>query len=241
MNSISRVAMALALTVLAAAVAEADTINHSGGFASHGDLTANGSAQFVGTFARLTDGGFTEAGSIFSNTPIRVANFTTEFTFLIGSSGTPVADGMTFCIHGNAPTALGTFGGDLGYRGIPKSVAIKFDTFDNDGEGQDSTGVFSGGRVPSVAQESGDVLIGLANTGIDLASQHVFDAVLSYHGGLLTIEITDTETGTSFSQTLSVDIPSKVGGATAYVGFTGGTGGLSAIQDIRTWTFQGGL
>ena len=32
--------------------------------------------------------------------------------------------------------------------------------------------------------------------------------------------------------------PGTVGGGTAYVGFTGGTGGLTATQDILTWTFS---
>jgi hypothetical protein len=34
-----------------------------------------------------------------------------------------------------------------------------------------------------------------------------------------------------------VNIPQTIGGNTAYVGFTGGTGGLTAIQNIKTWTF----
>jgi carbohydrate-binding DOMON domain-containing protein len=32
-----------------------------------------------------------------------------------------------------------------------------------------------------------------------------------------------------------IDIPATTGGDTAYVGFTGGTGGLAAIQQILTW------
>ena len=35
----------------------------------------------------------------------------------------------------------------------------------------------------------------------------------------------------------TIDIPSTVGANTAYVGFTGGTGGSTAIQNIKTWTF----
>src|SRR5262249_23259952 len=35
-----------------------------------------------------------------------------------------------------------------------------------------------------------------------------------------------------------INIPSTVGGTTAYVGFTGGTDGLTATQDILTWTFS---
>jgi len=37
-----------------------------------------------------------------------------------------------------------------------------------------------------------------------------------------------------------VNIPSTVGANTAYVGFTAGTGGETATQDILTWTFTSG-
>ena len=35
----------------------------------------------------------------------------------------------------------------------------------------------------------------------------------------------------------AVDIPGAVGGTTAYVGFTGGTGGTVSTQKILTWTY----
>jgi len=34
-----------------------------------------------------------------------------------------------------------------------------------------------------------------------------------------------------------VDIPAALGATTGYVGFSGGTGGLTAIQEILTWTY----
>src|SRR5690242_11966668 len=57
-------------------------IDHSMGFASHGDLTNNGSAIFTDTVARLTDGHRNEAGSIFSNDKFDIAQFTITFTFV---------------------------------------------------------------------------------------------------------------------------------------------------------------
>ena len=239
--------LVFAWTFLGIQTVHADSIDHSGGFVNHSDLTANGSAKFLGSVAELTDGGFGEAGSIFSNETVHIANFTSTFTFSI-RAGIGMADGMTFCIQANGPTALGPAGGGLGYGpdspggtpGIPNSVAIKFDIFNNAGEGNNSTGVFSGGRSPTVAQAGGDILIGLDGTGIDLKSQNVLRAELTYHGGELSIAITDTVTGALFSETVSVDIPSKVGSNTANVGFTGGTGGLTSVQDIQTWIFQGG-
>jgi hypothetical protein len=37
--------------------------------------------------------------------------------------------------------------------------------------------------------------------------------------------------------TQAINIPLTVGGNTAYVGFTGGTGGLSSSQKLLTWTY----
>jgi hypothetical protein len=41
----------------------------------------------------------------------------------------------------------------------------------------------------------------------------------------------------SASQSYDVDIPTLVGGDYAYVGFTGGTGGLTVTQDVQSWRF----
>src|SRR5262249_45359425 len=117
-------------------------IDHSGGFASHGDLTANGSATFTSSLARLTDGGTNEAGSIFTKDKFDIGNFSTQFTFVQHGGTNPSGGGITFTIQNAGGTALGSSGGGLGYGpdtpgtkpGIPNSVAIKFDLFDNFGE-----------------------------------------------------------------------------------------------------------
>jgi hypothetical protein len=49
--------------------------------------------------------------------------------------------------------------------------------------------------------------------------------------------LTDTVTLASVTEVFAVNIPSIVGGNTAYVGFTGGTGGFGATQNVLTWTY----
>ena len=118
--------------------------SYGSGFTSAG-LTLNGKAAINGTRLRLTDGGSGEASSAFFNTPVNVQSFTNDFSFQLASA---TADGFTFTIQGNSPTALGPGGGGLGYGpshpggtpGIGKSVAVKFDLYSNAGEGSDSTG-----------------------------------------------------------------------------------------------------
>jgi hypothetical protein len=223
------------------------SIDHSGGFASVQDLTGNGSTRFVENLARLTDGGGSQAGTFFSTDPVGVRAFTSSFTFRIHEGTTPRADGFTFIIQANSPTALGPGGGGLGYgpdhpgptRGIRNSVAVKFDFFNNAGEGANSTGLFTDGRSPTVPEPgSGDVLVSLDGTGIDMNNQDPKRVDLSYDGTTLTETITDLFTNASFSTSYQVDIRSMVGSDTAFVGFGGGTGGLTAIQDILTWTYN---
>jgi fibronectin type 3 domain-containing protein len=220
---------------------QVNTLDFSAGFAgSTSQLTYNGSAAINGTRAELTNGGNNEAGSFFANKVQDVTGFNTVFTFQI-SAGSNTADGFTFCLQ-NSPsgaTALGPSGGGLGYGpdhtggsgGIPSSVAVKFDLYNNQGEGTDSTGQYTDGAAPTVPA------IDLSNTGINLHSGDVFQTTMNYDGKNLSVTIVDTMTTSSTTQTYGIDIPGTLGSTTGYVGFTGGTGGLTAVQDILTWTY----
>jgi hypothetical protein len=82
------------------------------------------------------------------------------------------------------------------------------------------------------------VLVDLTSTGIDLHSQDVFSVTLAYNGTTLTETITDTVTHTSFTTSYTVNIAGLVGGDVGYAGFSGGTGGLTTVADVQTWTYQ---
>jgi hypothetical protein len=222
----------------------AAAFDHSAGFALHSDLTSNGSAFFPGTSVRLTDDRVGEDGSVWIavNSGVVFANFITAFTFQVRPGvivPPPLADGFTFTIQGNGLSALGGEGGGLGYFGIRNSVAVKFDLIKNGGN---ETGLYTDGHFPgNPAPGSGDVVVSLNGTGIDLKNQNPKGVVLSYDGTALTEIITDMVTRATFTTSYTVDIPSKVvldSSNLFYLGFTGGTGGLAAIQDVQTWTFQ---
>jgi hypothetical protein len=191
-------------------------------------LALNGSAQLSGSTLQLTTGLTNQAGSAFTVSVVNVAAFTTQFDFQLIN---PNADGFTFAIQGNGPNALGSKGAGLGYGGIKKSVAVKFDLYNNAGEGIDSTGLYTNGATPTVPATD------LSNTGINLHSGHVFRVNLTYDGATLNVMITDLTTQASVTQTYAVNIPGLVGGNTAFVGFTGGTGGKTATQNILNWSF----
>ncbi len=216
------------------------TINFAGGFPSATGLQLNSATKVNANSLEITTGGSYQAGSAFYTTPVNIQSFTTNFTFQLVSAA---ADGFTFTIQGAGPTAIGGYGGSLGYGpnpttgttgGIAKSVAIKFDIYSNSGEGTDSTGMYTNGAAPTVPA------VNLTSSGIVLTSGDTISAQLVYNGTTLTLNLTDTVTNNTFSQAFTVNIPSIVGANTAYVGFTGGTGGGTAIQNIKTWTFSSG-
>jgi hypothetical protein len=182
----------------------------------------------TGGLLQVTDGGTGENRTAWFTTKVPVSAFTTDFTF---QQLNATADGMTFAIQNNNIWSLGDAGGGLGYQDIPNSVGIKFDLYNNAGEGSDSTGLYSGGASPTVPS------IDLSSTAINLHSGDVMHAHMVYDGTNLTMTLTDTVTNGTVTEVFPVNIPSLVSGSTAYVGFTGGTGGLGATQNVLSWTF----
>ena len=105
-------------------------VNLGGGFAGAGGLlTLNGSAQINGSNLELTDGGFGEASSAYSNTPGYVGSFSTSFNFQITPGTNPTADGFTFTIQGDGTNALGQGGGGLGYYTESTTASPSSSTF----------------------------------------------------------------------------------------------------------------
>jgi hypothetical protein len=190
--------------------------------------SSNGSATTNNGVLQLTDGGLFEAGSAFSPDRVYVGAFASTFTFQLTNAQ---ADGFTFTLQDASPQALGSSGGMLGYAGIAHSVALKFDLYDNAGEGINSIGIYTNGASPTVPATD------LTGSGIDLHSGHVMKAQLVYDSANLHVNLTDMSTQATFSQTYPVNIISATGSSTAYVGFTGATGGLGATQQILSWTY----
>jgi hypothetical protein len=200
----------------------------SGGFLASKLSLNYGATVTSGGLLQLTDGGDNENRSAWYATPLPVTGFTTDFTFQQLNAS---ADGMTFTIQGQSQWALGAPGGGLGYQTIPTSVAVKFDIYNNAGEGVDSTGLYTNGAAPTVPS------VDLTPTGIVLTSGDLMHAHMVYNGTTLTMTLTDTVTNATATEVFTVNIPSIVGGNTAYVGFTGGTGGSSATQNVLSWTY----
>jgi hypothetical protein len=178
-----------------------------------------------------------ETASAFWTTAVNVQSFTNVFTFQLTN---PNADGFTFTIQRTGITATGPVGGGLGYGsitpggapGIGKSVAVKFDLFSNQGEGTNSTGLYTNGASPTIPATT-------LGGGVNLHSGDIFQVQMTYDGTTLTMTITDTSTpADTFTTSWPINIPSTVGANTAFVGFTAGTGGQTATQEILSWTYS---
>lgn len=227
----------LTVVLACAAPARSQTLDHSSGFDDYSDMAYNGSAFFVNglytdglTVARLNDGDQDEAGSVFTLDLFDIRAFSTSFIMQSRPTNSGFGDGITFTIQGSDPFQLGQTGGGLGYAGIGSSVAVKFATYET-APRQSRTGLYINGEYPNTHS------IDLTGTGIDLANQRPYRVEMNYDGMALNVSISDLISGVTASQAYTVNIPAIVGFTTAYVGFTGGTGGDTAIQDIRSWVY----
>jgi len=208
------------------------SVSYPTGFTSATGFTLDGNATVTGGALQVTDGGTFEGRAIWYSTPLNIQQFTTDFTFQITPASANIADGMTFTIQNQGLTALGGIGGALGYQDVKPSVAVKFDLYNNSGEGVDSTGFYTNGAAPTVPATD------LTPSGVNLHSGHVMHAHLTYDGTTLTLTLTDTVTNATFTAAQAINIPATVLANTAFVGFTGGTGGAVSTQNILSWTYQ---
>jgi hypothetical protein len=121
-QTIRRVALATAGLTLGVSQLSATTISPIP------DSQFNGSAQLVNGAIQLVNGTSNETGSAFYKTRISTSKFSTHFTVQLSNA---TADGFTFCLQNNSPTALGSpgQGSNLGFAEINHSIAIAFNIY----------------------------------------------------------------------------------------------------------------
>ena len=180
----------------------------------------------------LTDGANNEARSFFCNTPQGVGGFGASFTYQAG--GNKGADGIAFILQRDprGATALGAGGGNLGVSGISPSFELEFNIYSGSGDGL-GYGVFVNGNIGPNASPG----------NINLGGGHPIGVTLFYDGqATLSLTFTDTVASAFFRTNLNVgSVTNTVGGGTAFVGFSGGTGGANSIQTVTNFTFIGAL
>ena len=232
-------------------------VNSGGALAADGDaaevkpitagyadsLALNGTAQVSakrGTSPRviqLTSGSYRQAGSAWSTEAVDLTkSFETTFKARL-HHGKPGADGIAFLAQSVGPRALGGWGGGLGYRGIRKSVAVEFDTFQN-------TTDPSSNHLAVVLGGDPDRHTAIAEPSIPLFGKP-FQARVRYDAGAhrLKVFVRSLTAGATEEMMLdqSVDLTKGTGANQAWLGFTASTGNVTARQDVYDWTVDAPL
>ena len=208
--------------------------NGTGWTVTNGDNAPTATA-IAANVLTLTDNGppIFETRSAFYNTKVPTGAFTASFVYT--AAGLMQADGVTFTLQNSpaGPAALGpnAAGSNLGYFGITPSAAIQLNIFSGDPGGVGS------------AFTTGGTLSAYTNTSpVNLAGGDPIQVTLSYDGSNLAENLVDETTGQKYSTTYAgVNLAAATGGTSAYVGFTGATGGLFAIQTISNFVFNVGV
>jgi hypothetical protein len=183
-----------------------------------------------------------EARAAYYNTAQPIGSFVAQFTFQNSDSVFGAGDGFAFVLQ-NDPrglTAIGGGGAGLGYglqndnqppsgpplAAVTNSAAVEF--YLRNGLGATEYDTNGGADFGSATSAS----------PVDLVDGDPILVTLTYNGSQLTETLTDELVpADTYTNTFAADLPAAVGGATALVGFTGGTGGGYSTQTISNFTF----
>jgi hypothetical protein len=214
-------------------------------FSSTAGLQLNGNAASVDNVLRLTPADFWQAGSAFSTNTVSLASsasFSTFFQFQIHDDGGisdedgQGADGIVFTVQ-TVSNNVGSSGGGIGYFGIPQSLGVEFDTYNNGG-GYDPNGNHV--NFDYNGNFSSDA------TAVEIPERMnddgVWSAWVDYDGATQSLELRLVENSTVRPADpllqANVDLASILGSTDAFVGFTSATGAAYDDHDILNWQFR---
>jgi len=234
--------LAATVALVASTAASATAVVSYPDFSNTAGLTLNGGASVVSNALRVTNANFSQAGSAFSTSQVSLAtgaSFSTYFQFRFSNAGgacdtgtTCGADGLVFVVQTNSNN-VGGIGGGIGYAGVPNSIGIEFDTWNNgsgDNNSSNHVGIDVGGSVNSI-------LLAEVTEG-DMNNGGIWNAWVDYDSTTTTLEVRLTQAVTrptlallSLNRNIALDL----GSTNAYVGFTSGTGAAYANHDVLSW------
>ena len=210
-----------------------------------------GSARQEGTVIRLTPAKEQRSGGMWFAQKQRVsAGFDTEFTFQLTKKGGlgPGADGIAFVIQNNSINELAGRGnsggfapgdgyGDRDKPGIPQSIAVFLDTFQNETDPSDNhISVCTNGRLGQMNWPP--ARLGLAPVlPVNMKDGAIHKVRIQFARPILTVYL-DNKTEPVLRA--AVDMTAVTGSdGYAWVGFTASTGGGYENHDILSWSFVG--
>jgi hypothetical protein len=194
----------------------------------------------VGNVLTITDNGQSENGSAYLQTPVNITGpFQVSFTYqVLGGIAGAEADGVCFVMHNDprGPSVLSGGGGTFGIAGVNPSAELEFNIYPpaNGGEG---IAFNINGNLGNYG-----TAVNTPTAPVVLDTGHHINVVFTYAAGIGRVTLTDAETQATFNTTINLtalgtDLPTLVGGNTAYVGFSGADGGVASYQQISNFRF----
>ena len=222
-------------------------------FASIPELSLVGDAAVSGKVLRLTPAKGDRSGAVWFREKQSVASgFETTFQFQLTHQGGlgHGADGFAFVLQDAGPEALGGRGSAGGFavadptfdhrereRAIPWSIAVFFDTYRNEEEGDPSANyiAFCTYGKPSETRWPAPRLAFTPNLSVQLKDRNVHTARILFQPPVLSLFLDDSPAPVLES---TVDLSLVVDRqGSAWVGFTASTGGGYENHDILNWSF----
>jgi MYXO-CTERM domain-containing protein len=217
-------------------------------FSNVSTLTLNGNAAQLMNTLELTKNMGNQVGSAYRTAAVpwtATTSFHTYFTLQI-SPNAGGADGLSFILQnsGAGAAAIGRAGGALGYgnddgtppniNGIGNSVEVEFDTYAN-------TWDPNANHVGIMENGANETHLAFGTPAFTMANGGTLYAWIDYAASTTTLSVYLAQTATKPAAALvtydAVNVASIVG-AQAFLGFTGGTGGSTNLQQIMEWEFS---
>jgi hypothetical protein len=194
------------------------------------DNQANFLPTLVNGILTITSNAGSESAQAWYNTRVNMNRFLVEFTYQDVTGGTAGADGITFCIQTTGTGAEGGGGGALGVSGIAPSLDFAMNIYHG-----------SGGPAAGWNINGGNAGTATAPVVLDAGSDPI-NVYIYYDGKTARAWMIDNVASTtspvfSSASVLTTPLSTFFGATTAFVGFTGATGGSMAQQEVYNFSY----
>jgi len=208
-------------------------------FTSVDEMTLNGAAAKLEDRIRLVPAAYFQGGSVWFNTKQRIVDgFESTFTFQVSEPGSnppwvPGADGMAFVMQ-NSSVYEGSKGGGIGYGDIANSLAVEFDTYDNNPDDNpepngNHISVQSRGLEPNSPDHR--FSLGWTTAIPDMKDGKPHTARIRYTPGTLDVYFDDLSRPV-VTVPIRLDTLLRLDDGKCWIGFTAATGGSWANFDL---------
>ena len=196
-------------------------------------------ATLEGNRIRLTLNAGNQVGACWYKTKQQVdEGFETEFIFQITDIGGwwGGGDGFAFVVQNYAMDAIGGIGGEIGYGGIPNSLAIEFDTWNNYGDPNNNhISIQTKGTEPNESDKSAS--IGYTTEISNLSDGEIHRIKITYQPPLIEIYMDSLNSTPVLSVNINLADSLQLDDGRAWIGFTAATGSAYEKHYILSWKF----